>query len=219
MRILDPEAHARVRVRILDAARRQFAAKGYHAASMNEVARSAGLAKAALYHYFRGKRAMLEALHEGLFSGAEAMLASAPRLGSLAEALDYLGRTYLAHFKQPGPAEVMRIALNVSSEDPDLLRLSTGLVQPRMEALMDAFLKPHFPKASSRGRAWKHLLPFFGALFYYQFVLRSTCSSSQLPGEDEYLAHLVGVFSAPQRQKRAKAGSVPTGTRRGRKPS
>ncbi|HTB22884.1 MAG TPA: helix-turn-helix domain-containing protein [bacterium] len=208
MRTLDPEAHAQVRARVLDAARRQFAARGYHAASMNEVARSAGLAKAALYHYFKGKRALLQALHEGMFSGAEDMLAKAPHCRDLREALDYLGRSYLAHFKQPGPAEVMRIALNVAYEDPDLLRLCA--MMPRMEALLDAFLRPHFPKGTSLEKVLQHLMPFFGSLFYYRFVLMRTCTSAQLPAEAAYLGHLVDVFSAPPRgQKRRPSGSVP----------
>jgi len=209
MRTLDPEAHARVRARILDAARSQFASKGYHAASMNEVAHSAGLAKAAVYHYFKGKRALLKALHEGLLAEAEDMLARAPRFRDLREALDWLGRAYLAHFKQPGPAEMMRIALNAHSEDPALLRLSTGVALPRVEALLDDFFRPYFPKGTPPGRARRHLLPFFGGLFYYRFVLMRTCSSAQLPGEAEYLGHLVDVFSAPPRGRKRAIGAVP----------
>jgi AcrR family transcriptional regulator len=206
MRTLDPSAHAHVRGHILAAARRLFATRGYHATSMNEVARSAGMAKAALYHYFKGKHAMLHALHQGAFDGAAETLGRAPRMKNLREAMAFLGRGYLEHFRQPGPAEVMRIALNVNGEDPELLRLSSTVVMPRMQALLENFLKPYFPKGTPAGEARRHILPFFGALFYYRFVLQSTCGPGQLPDEDEYLDHLVGLFAKlpPGRKRPAR---------------
>jgi AcrR family transcriptional regulator len=47
---------------ILDAAARVFAAKGYERATMADVARAAGFAKASAYHYFDSKEALLYAL-------------------------------------------------------------------------------------------------------------------------------------------------------------
>jgi AcrR family transcriptional regulator len=209
MRTLDPSAHAEVRGRILTAARHLFASKGYHAASMNEVARGAGLAKAAVYHYFKGKHDLLLALHEGLLSDAEEQLRRAPRFKGLREALLFLGRGYLEHFKQPGPAEMMRIALNVNAEDPDFLRLSSSVSMPRMEALLDGFLLPYLPDAprgAPKGRARNFLLPFLGALFYYRFVLLRTCGPAQLPDEARYLEDLVDVFSGSAQKKGARRG-------------
>ena len=203
MRTLDPAAHARVRGRILVAAREVFASKGYHAASMNEVARKAGLAKAALYHYFKGKGELLRALHREVLGDVEERLRNAPRFTKLRDALFFLGRGYLEHFKQPGPVDMMRIALNVNAEDPEFLRLSSNVSMPSMEVLLDEFLGPCMPKGTPAGRRRTHLQLFFGALFYYRFVLRRICAAGHLPGEAEYLNHLVGVFSTvPRRQKK-----------------
>jgi len=47
---------------ILDAAARVFAEKGYERATMADVARTAGFAKASAYHYFDSKEALLYAL-------------------------------------------------------------------------------------------------------------------------------------------------------------
>ena len=44
---------------ILRCAAELFARRGYHAASMNQLAAAAGLSKATLYHYYRDKDALL----------------------------------------------------------------------------------------------------------------------------------------------------------------
>ncbi|MFZ4605671.1 MAG: TetR/AcrR family transcriptional regulator [Caulobacter sp.] len=56
---------ARARPReILDAARDLFSRKGFEAARMDEVAAAAGVTKPAVYRYFPGKSALIEALLE-----------------------------------------------------------------------------------------------------------------------------------------------------------
>lgn len=52
------------RARILDAAARVFAAEGFAAASLDEVAAAAGLTKGAIYSSFRGKDELILALME-----------------------------------------------------------------------------------------------------------------------------------------------------------
>lgn len=197
MRTLNPQAYAKARGRLLDAARRVFAAKGYHAASMNDVARAAGVAKAAMYHYFDGKHGMLEALHTDLWSEGAARLKAAPPARDLREALWVVGGEYLAHFQEPRHAELMRIAFNISVVEPELLRLSSGVIMPRMQELLIGYFGPCFPKGTPPQAIMLHVLPFVGGLFYYLFVMRATCPLDQLPAEpEEYLAHLVDVFSA-----------------------
>ncbi len=50
------------RTLILDAALHEFAAKGFHATSMNDVARTGGVTKPVLYQHFASKRALYLAL-------------------------------------------------------------------------------------------------------------------------------------------------------------
>ncbi len=52
------------RINILAQAARLFARQGYAATSMNQVADACGLSKAALYHYFRDKYALLTHIAE-----------------------------------------------------------------------------------------------------------------------------------------------------------
>src|SRR5947207_15804909 len=50
---------------LLDAAVRVFAPKGYHASGVGDIAEEAGVAHGLLYHYFKSKDELLEAVfHE-----------------------------------------------------------------------------------------------------------------------------------------------------------
>ncbi|MEO7853971.1 MAG: TetR/AcrR family transcriptional regulator, partial [Rubrivivax sp.] len=60
---------------ILARAGELFAAQGYHAASMNQVAEACGLSKATLYHYYRDKYALLVSIADGHVSRLQALVA------------------------------------------------------------------------------------------------------------------------------------------------
>jgi AcrR family transcriptional regulator len=47
---------------LIEAARRSFAAAGYHATSMDELCAEVGLTRGALYHHFGGKEGLFEAV-------------------------------------------------------------------------------------------------------------------------------------------------------------
>jgi len=56
----------RVRADIIAAATRVFSERGYHAASMTEIAEEVGMRKPSLYHHVRKKEDLLFAIHEQL---------------------------------------------------------------------------------------------------------------------------------------------------------
>ena len=55
-----------IRRRILRKAQELFLAEGVEATSVEEIARAAGISRASLFNYFRGKRAILDAMTEAL---------------------------------------------------------------------------------------------------------------------------------------------------------
>lgn len=61
-----PPASNGVRADIIEAATRIFSERGYHAASMAEIADAVGIRKASLYHHVRKKEDLLFAIHEAL---------------------------------------------------------------------------------------------------------------------------------------------------------
>lgn len=61
-----PGSEPRVREDIIAAATRVFSQRGYHAASMVEIAEEVGMRKPSLYHHVRKKEDLLFAIHEQL---------------------------------------------------------------------------------------------------------------------------------------------------------
>lgn len=61
---------AETRARIVREAGRLFAERGFDGARMDELARRVGVNKAAIYHYFRGKDAILEQLIADFLKGS-----------------------------------------------------------------------------------------------------------------------------------------------------
>jgi AcrR family transcriptional regulator len=66
----------KTRKRILDAAERLFAAGGFHATSVDQIARTAGVNKALIYYHFADKSALVQALFSRIIEEVEAHVAS-----------------------------------------------------------------------------------------------------------------------------------------------
>jgi TetR/AcrR family transcriptional regulator len=69
------------RQEVLREAAASFNSKGYHATSMNEIAASLGVTKAALYHYFPNKNSLLAGCFEHAMDAAFASLESGRKQG------------------------------------------------------------------------------------------------------------------------------------------
>jgi AcrR family transcriptional regulator len=94
--------------RILEAAARVFAAQGYEAARVGDIAREAGVAYGLVYHYYGSKEAVLEAVFREAWGRLLAAVALAEETGESA----------------PDQLElVVRIVLRTWRDDPDLVRL------------------------------------------------------------------------------------------------
>ena len=94
--------------RILNAAVRVFAAQGYDAARVGDVAREAGVAYGLVYHYYDSKEAVLEAVFREAWGRLLAAVALAEETGGdAAEQLEL----------------VVKIVLRAWRNDPDLVRL------------------------------------------------------------------------------------------------
>ena len=81
-----PEYKERAKDRIVEAAREVFSKKGYHEATMDDVAEQLGVSKGALYQYFNSKEDLYRTILKARFHNMTALLRStATGGGSLAE--------------------------------------------------------------------------------------------------------------------------------------
>jgi AcrR family transcriptional regulator len=86
------------RSKILSSALRLFAARGYDAVGVQEIAESAGVTKPTLYHYFGSKRGLLETLLSERFAGLyQALLQAAVYRGDLPRTLEEIARVYFGY--------------------------------------------------------------------------------------------------------------------------
>src|SRR6476469_10780049 len=96
------------RRRILAAAVRVFAAQGYEASRVGDVAKEAGVAYGLVYHYYGSKEAVLEAVFREAWGRLLAAVALAEEAGETAPEQLALG---------------VKIVLRTWRDDPDLVRL------------------------------------------------------------------------------------------------
>jgi len=96
------------RRQILDAAVRVFAAQGYEASRVGDIAKEAGVAYGLVYHYYGSKDAVLDAVFREAWGRMLGAVAVAEQTGE--NAAEQLGL-------------VVKIVLRAWRDDPDLVRL------------------------------------------------------------------------------------------------
>jgi TetR/AcrR family fatty acid metabolism transcriptional regulator len=129
------------RARILAAAERVFAKRGFFAARVSEIAKDAGVADGTIYLYFKSKDDVLISLFESRMKQVNAALREAIATAPANEPIEQLRafiRTYLRLVHdEPAAAEVLTIELRQSSkfmkeyenvEFADFLRTLGGLI-------------------------------------------------------------------------------------------
>lgn len=129
------------RARILSAAERVFAKRGFFAARVSEIAKDAGVADGTIYLYFKSKDELLISLFESRMEQVNSALAAAISEVSDREPSEQLRAFIRAYLKlvhdEPAAAEVLTIELRQSSkfmkeyENPqfaDFLRTLGGII-------------------------------------------------------------------------------------------
>ena len=133
------------RERILAAAERVFARRGFFASRVSEIAKDAGVADGTIYLYFKSKDDLLISLFEQRMKQVNATLQTA--IATAHKPIDQLRAFIKAYLKlvhdEPAAAEVLTIELRQSSkfmkeyENPefaDFLRMLGGLIAKGQEA-------------------------------------------------------------------------------------
>jgi AcrR family transcriptional regulator len=110
------------RRQILDGSRRVFLADGFDGASMNDIARVAGVSKGTLYVYFDSKEALFEALiREDRKQQAERLVFPGD-INDPREQLASFGRQLITLMTQPELIAQVRIVIAATAKFPNLGR-------------------------------------------------------------------------------------------------
>jgi AcrR family transcriptional regulator len=111
------------RRQIIEGARQVFMTQGFDAASMNEIARAAGVSKGTLYVYFQNKEQLFEAIvgHECREQG-ERIFALDPEDHDIEGVLTRLGLAFVEFLCRPARAPKLRTVIAIAERMPDLGR-------------------------------------------------------------------------------------------------
>lgn len=111
--------HAK-RDQILCGARTIFRAKGYDGASMETIAREAGVSKGTLYVYFSNKEELFKTLIlEERLDQPETIIEAVGPFGNIEEDLRRIGRAYLVRLSEPARLSTLRMVVGAVEKFPE----------------------------------------------------------------------------------------------------
>jgi AcrR family transcriptional regulator len=110
-----------VETRILDAARRVFLEKGYHSASIDEIAELAPASKPTIYSHFSGKEALFTAVVAGVINGLTGFEGYIPGGRTVQDKLTSLGTELVERFIKD-IVGVTRVTIAEADRFPELSR-------------------------------------------------------------------------------------------------
>lgn len=134
----------RKRRQILDGASAVFKRLGYDAASVNDVARAAGVSKATLYVYYQNKEQLFAAvIGEERDRNIDHILAVLDPERPVEEALGDLGRELLRAITQPWVIQAHRVVIGVVARMPEIGREFYAGGSQRVIQAVAGFLARH----------------------------------------------------------------------------
>jgi AcrR family transcriptional regulator len=156
------------RTGLLRAALTLFAAKGYDAAGVQEIAEAAGVAKPTLYHFFGSKHGLLEALFAEYGSKLDdAVREAAQYSGDLPFTLDRIVAAYVDFATREPVFYRMELALYFAPRDSEAHQVATGHYARRHAMLEEVFSKAVRQHGNMRGRHGRYAITLVGMINNY----------------------------------------------------
>jgi len=140
---LAAEEDSSKRRQILDGARKVFMDLGFDGASMNEIARAAGVSKGTLYVYFADKNRLFEAIvqEEALAHGQVVFNFDPAR--DVETTLHEFGKAYIELVCRPGGGSAIRTVMAIAERMPDVgRRYYENVLEKTINRLAD-YLQAH----------------------------------------------------------------------------
>ena len=198
MKTLNPVVYARQKGRLLSCALRLFGDNGYTETSMEQIARSCGMRKASLYHYFKSKEGLLRELIRLHFTRIHARIVNRPRYRGLEEMLFRRGIDYLRRFEERENRCFLRLLMEDGGRNPQLRRLFFEVARQTMQEARRAIppaLRRRHGGARRKGR-FQVMHQFFGSLFRYGLESKIWKAGPALAFNDrEYVRNLARTFA------------------------
>jgi AcrR family transcriptional regulator len=154
---------------ILEAALEEFVARGFEAARMEDIAKRAGLSKAAIYLYFPSKVAVLEALIEAKVGPLAQNVQQIAAMGAAdpKTALRMLAMGAAHRIADPNLFAVPRLVIGISGRFPEIAKYYREHVVEKARGALETLIEAAMAKGQIR-RVDKAAVvrAFIGPLFF-----------------------------------------------------
>jgi AcrR family transcriptional regulator len=110
------------RRQIMDGARSVFLSSGFDGASMNDIARAAGVSKGTLYAYFDSKDQLFEAIIRGEYAQSAERLCTFTREGDARQMLRDFGVRLISKMAEPDTRSLARVVIAAAEKFPNVGR-------------------------------------------------------------------------------------------------
>jgi AcrR family transcriptional regulator len=199
-KVSDQHREARRR-QILEAAYRCFGEKGFHAATMRDVCREAGLSPGAVYNYYESKDEIVAALAACGRTSTRSVLEGIPRPGQAPGALAAIARHLLALLDEPATVESSRFDVRLWGEAVHTPRLQelcreaiTSAADPFAAVIRDGQARGEIDPGLDADTAGRVLLAIFLGLQVQKAIDPGTAATG---AADSVAALLGGTFAIP----------------------
>lgn len=154
---------------ILEAALTEFDERGFEAARMEDIAKAAGISKAAIYLYFPSKMALLEALIEAKVAplAAQAQSLAAAGQADPLSALRLLATVAAARLADPKVIAVPRLVIGISGRFPEIAEYYRTHVVAKARAALEQLIDAGIASGAIRKVDTAAIVrAFIGPLFF-----------------------------------------------------
>ena len=142
-----PEYKEVAKTKIIEAAAKVFAEKGYHQATMDDVAKELGVSKGALYSYFKSKEDILREISLQSHQTLRDIIDTACESHDLSGALEDIFAKITQKYKDNQPANFEIVSQ--ASHDPQMKKIIMEDYQKDIETV-EAFVEDKMKKGSMR---------------------------------------------------------------------
>ncbi len=169
--IQNEQVRAESRQKILDTARRLFAAHGYDGCNVSTIAQESGMSQGNIYWYFASKEALFKAVLADGFAALTTMMATAAaQPGSSSEKFDDLLAGFLALSREQGGDEFITIVMTVLGRGGTAGLAQLGFDPARIGTTLHQSVSAILAQGQTEGSIAPDVEPNLLTTFFFAFL-------------------------------------------------
>ncbi len=201
-RVLNKQKHSDQKTRFLVQARRLFAAHGVMETSMSQIAKACKVTKAALYHYFKSKDAVLREIFLSHSDERDNVVALLSKAKNLEECLYLMGKHHLEEIARPDNKELMRIMLSETMKNAEMRKFYEEIITEQIAYIVQKILAPKACCPKPEKEVLLLFFQFFASLMHYSWHQMMVGDLTPLIGDGETFVKTLSRTYAMRLQER-----------------